>query len=235
MCFNTDYSRIIVKQEYSTNFDTIPKIIHMTYHNKSKIPQKVYDNLKKYASDYTIYIYDDNDVINFLNTYFTSDVVNKFNSLKGAHKADLFRYCVIYQIGGIYMDIKTELIMPISDIFKENYVYTVLSNYSTNTIYQGIIASKPKNPFFLRLINYVIQTPTIFTRLYYMIFTVDFYREIQLQIKRKPKPGINNEFYLFEENCDKNSNDLDRYGLNCNIYDKGRRIIKVRFSDYPWK
>uniref|UniRef100_A0A6C0DZ43 Uncharacterized protein n=1 Tax=viral metagenome TaxID=1070528 RepID=A0A6C0DZ43_9ZZZZ len=30
---------------------TIPKIIFQTYHDKSKIPQKVYDNIKKYAPD----------------------------------------------------------------------------------------------------------------------------------------------------------------------------------------
>ena len=43
--------------------------------------------------------------------------------------------------------------------------------------------------------------------------------------------------YLFQEiSLDKKecNNLLDRRGRCCMIYDKGRKIIKTRYEDYPW-
>ena len=37
--------------------------------------------------------------------YLISSVKETFRKLKGAHKADLFRYCYLYKFGGIYLDI----------------------------------------------------------------------------------------------------------------------------------
>ena len=63
-----------------------------------------------------------------------------------------FRYCYLYKFGGVYLDIKTELIMNIDDIFYKNNIelYTVM-NKTNKSIYQGIIASKPNNPLFRKL------------------------------------------------------------------------------------
>ena len=115
--------------DYNKNYQAcIPKkyIKHIMI---KKIPQKVYDNIKKYAPEYSHIIYDDIDCINYLHKYYGKEFVNLFNSFeKGAHKADLFRYCVLYNEGGIYLDIKTELIQPIKDIFNEkDTFYSVLS------------------------------------------------------------------------------------------------------------
>tara|TARA_R110001599_G_scaffold64923_2_gene182875 strand:- start:866 stop:1015 length:150 start_codon:yes stop_codon:yes gene_type:complete len=42
----------------------------MCYNDKSKIPQKVYDNANKYAPDYELQIYDDNDTEPIIKTRF---------------------------------------------------------------------------------------------------------------------------------------------------------------------
>ena len=55
------------------------------------------------------------------------------------------------------MDIKTELIKPISEIFTdENNLYTVLSIQS-GSIYNGIIATGPGRSIFLDLINFMSE------------------------------------------------------------------------------
>ena len=80
----------------------IPKIIHCTHYNKSIIPIKVWYNLYKYANDYKVNYYSDKDCINFLKEYFPPEIHKIFIRLKtGAHKADLFRYCVLYIKGGV--------------------------------------------------------------------------------------------------------------------------------------
>ena len=236
-------------KEDSTCIDRcIPKIIHQTYYDKTKIPQKVYYNIDLYASDYTHRIYDDKEGIEFLQTYFTDRVVDKFNSLKnGAHKADLLRYCLLYIYGGVYLDIKTELIKPLSLIIENKYnnedidIYSVLSIIK-NTVYQGIIAAPPRKNFFILLINYILLTPPEVTLMDYLVFTRDFYNNIKRDLEKKNvKPGLNkgknDNFYLFTENCSEKNycyDGKDRYGLCCYVYDGDEKVFKTRYSDFPW-
>ena len=63
----------------------------------------------------------------------------------------IHNFCV-NELGGIYLDIKTELIKPLNEIFNKNYTYSVLS-IVRDTIYQGVIATPPGNPIFLKLIK----------------------------------------------------------------------------------
>ena len=232
----------ILKKEIINNNYNIPKLIIQTYYNKDKIPKKVYNNIKEFANNYNHIIYDDNDCIHFLEEYYINIVVNKFKTLpKGAFKADLFRYCYLYINGGIYLDIKTELIKPLDSIFNNNYIYTVIAKNNT-TIYQGVIATPPKKNIFLNLINNIINTPNLICLKNYLIFTKQFYNEIK-KGKNIPKEGLNlcNNYniYLFKEKCTNNPCDcydkLDRYNLCCYIYDKfNNKIIKSRYYDFPF-
>jgi len=238
--YNDEFDDFDIIQESDK---TIPKIIFQTYHNKSKIPQKVYDNIKKYAPDYTHIIYDDQEIIQFLSANFHNDVVKKFESLDGAHKADLFRYCVLYIHGGVYLDIKTELIKPLNLIFNKKDVdlYTVIS-IVPKTIYQGIIATHPKNSIFIKLIQFMLDTPYILSKNYYHIFVADFYRYISNDTQQSLVSGYNkgkkHKYYLMTEKCSENKGDcydgLDRYGRCCFISDNNENVIKTRYADYPW-
>ena len=160
---------------------TIPKKIYQTYKSKSSVPQKVFENIKKYATEYDYEFFSDEDCIAFIEKYFPANVLTAYNKLENrAHKADLFRYCILYINGGIYLDIKTVLLKPLKDIFKENYVYSSISSIK-DSIYQGVLASPPKNKFFLELIDYIVVTRVIS---YYLIFTRDFYTQILKNIIR---------------------------------------------------
>ena len=224
---------------YKHNY--IPKIIVSTYYDKTKIPEKIYKNIRKYSPNYKYIIFDDNDILKFLKKYYNNDVLNTFYNLKGAHKADLFRYCYLYKFGGIYLDIKTELIRDIDSIFNKRNVdfYTVISGgLYPNTIYQGIIATIPNNPFFKNLIQYMINIKKPVR--YYQIFTKDFYRNLEKEYN-KIKPGFlygKYNLYLFNEKCSYNAKDcydgLDRYNKCCYVYDNNIKIIKVRYADFPW-
>ena len=57
-------------------------MIYQTYKNKDLIPQKVYDNIKKYAPEYKHIIYDDNECINFIKENFGDELVDLFNNLQ---------------------------------------------------------------------------------------------------------------------------------------------------------
>jgi len=233
----------------SSNFNTtvIPKKVMQTYFDISKIPQKVYDNIAMYANGFEHIIYDDNAAVSFLNEFYSKDVVNAFNKLKnGAHKADLLRYCLLYTYGGIYLDIKTELITPLTDIFYSNSdidIYVVLM-HAKDGIYNGVIATKPRNKIFLELINHILHITSTVSDMPYATFIKHFLNVLSSNIKTPItlSKTLNSAFgkvYFFNETCTGNESDcpdgLDRYRNCCYIYDNDKKIIKVRYSDYPWK
>ena len=232
----------LLQQENLEELDTtyIPLILWQTYVDKTKIPQKVLDSIKKCAPEYEHHILDDAESEVFIKKYFKPYVLETFHILKGAHKADLIRYCLLYVYGGLYMDIKTELIKPLREIFtrNKNIMYTVID--LDVSIYQGIICSPPRNPFFLSLIRFMIshKKPP-----FYHIFCKDFRNTMVLDlIDKKFHPGLNRgysmDYFLFKEKLvdPKECHDgTDRYGFCSFIHDEnGRKIFKTRTSDYPW-
>ena len=231
---------LFIKKFVIENYNNIPKTIIQTYIKKDRVPKKVFDNIKQFAPDYQYTFFDDDECLNFIINNYDKSVVDCYNNLSNkAHKSDLFRYCYLYKHGGIYLDIKIELIKPIKDIFIDNKcLYTVLSIVN-NTLFQGLIATPPKNKIFLDLINFIKTKKEPFE---YHTFTKDFYNKIYNDTKKPLKEelniGKNMNYYLFKEKCTSNKEDcydgLDNKGLCCFLYDKNQPIIKVRYADYPW-
>ena len=224
--------------------NTYPNIIWQTYHTKSKIPNEIFTNIQMYAPGYKHFIMDDQDAISFLETYFTKKVKDTFIRLKlGAHKADLLRYALLYIYGGIYLDIKTELIEPISKSFpNKDQMYVFLNSEHVGWIYQGIIVSPKGNPFFLSTIEFMTRNLNPY---YYHLYCLDFWHTLRLDIGRIPTYGYNvgkiNKYYICREHSTSNSEEcydgLDRYGLcgwGVDVRQKWRKFIKIRRSNYPF-
>lgn len=247
--FYDDYYKQFTKQKVfcQKKSSYIPKIIHLTHYDKASVPQKVWDNINKYASDYSIKYNSDEDCIKFLENHYNNEIVSIFKNLStGAHKADLFRYCVLYKTGGIYIDIKTVPLQNFNNMFdhiKSNTLYTVLSD---THIYQGIIASYPGNEIFSHLINdfYYLDKDFFCQKMdvsynKYHIFTLRFYMHLQHRVQSKLSGGhqsySDQHIYLFEEkNGQVNNEEKDRYGY-WNVFDhKNKRVFKSRYNDYPW-
>jgi len=239
----SDTSRTIklLKENVYIEYKEAPQLFQ-TYNEKRKIPKEVIDNIQEYAPEYQHNILDDNDCIHFLQKYFNNKVLNTFNELKmGAHKADLIRYCLLYIYGGVYIDIKTELVKPLNTLFKDpNTLYSVIA-HTDDHIYQGIISTPPQNPLFLSLIQYIVDTKN---PLAYHFFCTDFFYQISKDIGNYPVKGLNNgkyqNYYLFSEKCSRTDSSMcydgfDRYGFCCFIWDKDEPVIKSRRSSYPWK
>lgn len=203
-----------------------PMIIYQTIKDKKTVPPKVYEKIWKYAPEYKHVIFDDDECIQFIKKYYSQKHVDRFHNLQsGPHKADLFRYCILYKKGGIYLDIKTELIQPLHTIFTDRTKLYSVIQFDRIGIYQGVLASPPGHPIFLELIDYILTTDPS----HYLEYTQDFYKRIH----KYPQEDM----VLFNEECnldEKFCNGLDRYGLCCNVFHHGKRIIKTRYNDYPW-
>ena len=97
--------------------NVIPRVIYQAYHSIDIIPAKIAGNFRQYAGNYTRYLFDDAQCLAFLRQHFNEAVVRTYNDLEGPHRADLFRYAILYVHGGIYVDIKTELWAPLETVF----------------------------------------------------------------------------------------------------------------------
>ncbi len=103
----------------------IPRYIHQTYHRK-ELPQELSDNIHRIRianPEYEYQLWDDEDITSFIETYYGATVLGIYKKIEpqyGAARADLFRYLLIYYLGGIYIDIKSSFAKPLSEIIRND-------------------------------------------------------------------------------------------------------------------
>jgi len=255
------FREVTLKENFKITLNKkIPKVIHCTYYNKHEIPDKIWNNLKLYAPDYKIIFYNDDACYNFIEKNFNQQYAEKFKHLElGCHKADFFRYCVMYCEGGIYLDIKIEPKIHFKNIFDhetENIFYTCLGQQgreespitkyirrfrgeNNGHIFQALLATYPGNIFFKKLIKdfFIVDNP----QNNYHIFTYRFYDHLYDLLgyhlyAGKHKYG-DQELILFKEINQKMSEEdlLDRHGGYYYISDEYNNILfRSRYTDFPW-
>ena len=125
-CFNK-----ISNFETKTNNDSqnIPKIIYQTWFTKT-IPDNILYFRKKILNlnpDYKYYLYDDNDMENFVKNNYDQLTYNNFKKLKvPTAKADFWRYLILYKNGGIYLDMDSTIDINLNDLIN-NYDDAIIS------------------------------------------------------------------------------------------------------------
>ena len=103
---NLGWTHAEVNKEIPRN--TIPRIIHQKYYTK-ELPDKIKvtrDDLMRKNRGFHYQLYDNDDCREFIRKHFDKHVLWAFDVLKSyINKIDLFRYCVLYIEGGIFVDI----------------------------------------------------------------------------------------------------------------------------------
>ena len=231
----------------------IPRLIFQTWKSRSSIPITVDYNFAKYARYYERRIYTDSEVEDFFQKYFSAAVIEAKSKLKrSSHVADLFRYAILFLYGGVYFDIKSELTVPIDSMIKvNNTLFAALSYSRSQGIYQGFIASPPRNPIFLELIHHIVTIPKPIPDPIYH-FSCNKFAELVNKVSgnvgklltsgkyttiNKNETGLP-DIYLFEER----SHDTidcwdgpDRYNGCYMLHNEiGEIVLKVRYADFPY-
>lgn len=151
------------KKEGFNDNQIIPKKIFQTWHTKDLLP-KMRENVeynKKIHSDFEYFFFDDEDCRIFIKHYFGHSVLAAFdNFIPGAYRADLWRYCVLYIHGGIYMDIKFRPVngFTLHSLLYNEYFVRDLPNSGLNGVYNGVMVCKPKNPILLKCIDQIVES-----------------------------------------------------------------------------
>jgi len=232
-----------IKDPYKRN-EYIPKRVFMTYRDIDSIPAYVRENINTYCKGYNVQLYDDNRCIAFLKEHYGDKVVDVFNNMRiGAYKSDLWRYCILYKLGGYYFDIKTDFQTHIDNIFNvttPNKWYTCIAN-NKDALYQGVIATPANNPILLNAIKYICDNPK---PKIYDLYLKNLYALVKKECNMDPMCGLNIQengwvCELFQEACtscaSRNTVGCDRYNLNCNIVNSsGTKLFNTRYTDFPW-
>jgi len=137
----------------------IPTNIFQTWQSKNLPPlmRKSVENIIKLNPEFKYFLFDDIDCRNFIKKYFTPDVLYSYDKLiPGAYKADLWRYCVLFIHGGIYLDIKYN---PLNGFKFINLIESehLVADINNVYIYNALMVCKPKNSLLYNAIRKIVD------------------------------------------------------------------------------
>ncbi len=133
----------------------IPLKLFQCWHSLDLPPnmKETVELLKRQNPEFEHFLYDDAMCGSFIQHHFDEEVFYTFQKLKpGAYKSDLWRYCILYIHGGVYLDIKYSCVnkfklIELTD--KEYYVKDRLFQFANEPkkigIYQALLCSLPNN------------------------------------------------------------------------------------------
>ena len=111
------------------------------------------NKVKSVYNDYNYTLYNNSMLLDFLSR-FDNETLNSYNTIKPyAFKADLARYCLLYEYGGWYFDIS---LAPEYKLEFDNLVDALLiKNHRINNIENCVMYFKPKSQFLLDAIKQI--------------------------------------------------------------------------------
>jgi len=139
----------------------IPLDIYQTWHTKD-LPPKMHEcveTLKRQNPEFQHHLYDDADCYEFIKDHFDPEVAEAYDALiPKAYKADLWRYCVLYKRGGIYLDIKFQNVgdFKLIDLTDREYFVRDLPE-SGRGIINGLIVALPGNHSLKKCIDRIVE------------------------------------------------------------------------------
>ena len=193
----------------------IPMVVHKIFLNetKDKIPEEIYNKAinswKCIYPELEIKIYDNNDALNYILSNFGIEFVEVYNLLKPyAFKADFFRLCILYNEGGIYSDLKQQVVKRIDIDYnynnfiycEETYVSWIDAELDFIPIQNCFIGCCKKHPYIKSYLDVMIQN--ILKRNYGIACTditgpITFGRVLNLVKKKWNFVNLNKEIKLY--------------------------------------
>ena len=138
----------------------VPLVIYQSW-KSHEVPKGMRDNILRLLEtnpEFDYYLYSDEECAAFIADNYDQDVLTAFHTLKpGAYKSDLWRYCILYKLGGVYLDIKYYSTVPLIRIIDENPTVFV-KDLGKHCIYNAFLVSPPKNEIFRLCINNIVES-----------------------------------------------------------------------------
>lgn len=129
----------------------------------SYIHQGAYEDWFKFDNNIEMIWYNDEDCEKFMSSQ-SKEIYDVYNTLKPkAFKCDLFRLCLLYERGGMYIDDQAQPFVSIEEMFRDTNNASFISirdhRLSQYGIHNGLIYVNRKNhPFLKAAIDRIVKT-----------------------------------------------------------------------------
>jgi mannosyltransferase OCH1-like enzyme len=154
----------------------IPKVIYQTFEGYD-LPKGMFDAVNSWINtnpDYEHYFFDEKKRRDFIETHFDKSVLDSYlRLLPGAFRADLWRCCVLYIKGGVYVDADMICLKRLNDIIDIDDSFLIARDdpMSTRFLANGFIASTPNHPFLKKQIDNIVDNVQNLRERYYLDVT----------------------------------------------------------------
>lgn len=155
--FYTPRTITLEKKKYD-----VPFIVHEYWHSR-RIPKLMSNVIKRLIErnpEFDVYIYSEKEAVAFLQKHFDNDILEAYHGFKpSAFRSDLFRYCVLYIYGGIYIDTKIDFTVPLKELIVDSkLVFPKTKDKWCNGkgVTNGFIIAPPKNDILLQIIKEIV-------------------------------------------------------------------------------
>lgn len=166
--YTTTYNvpHFIPKQDTSgpSIINGVPLVLYQSWGTHT-LPRGMVNNLHTVLDSnpqFDYYLFSDEECRMYIKDNFPTEVVEAFDSLRpGAYKSDLWRYCILYKKGGVYMDIKCKPLIPVTQLIEIQPIVLVKDHINqerlTECVWNGFMIAPPGFPVFLECINDIVK------------------------------------------------------------------------------
>lgn len=165
----------------------IPKIIHQIWIG-GKVPEKfkpLMQTWKDKHPDWEYKLWTDDEVAQF-----TFENPKAFQTAKNmGSKADILRYEILYQYGGVYIDCDFECIKPLDPLVYAHEFFAGIAGF--DYLGNAVIGAKPQLPLFKKLSSIMNSwTPDQLEQPWLNTGPLVFTRQVWAYLKQNPEKGI---------------------------------------------
>jgi len=146
--------------QFKSSYNSIvPLTIYQTWHTKTlpNLMARSVARLRASNPRFNYQLFDDNDCREFIKYNFEEDVLNAYDSLiPGAYQADIWRLCILYKMGGFYLDIKYSCCnnFRLINLTESEHFCADIGNVG---IYNAILVCKAGNDNLYRAIRQIVE------------------------------------------------------------------------------
>lgn len=163
---------------------SIPRIVHQVYFTSppGAPPPEIRSSIQRICElnpEWSHHLYDQTDMEQFIERHYGQRMLQLFariEPLYGAARADLFRYLLLYKLGGVYLDVKSSMTRPLREVIRpdDRYLlsywrnapgepfeawglYPELAASARGEFQQWFIVSSAGHPFLRAVIHRVLE------------------------------------------------------------------------------
>lgn len=173
-----------VLEAYYPPVQRIPRHILQTHY--VELDNVTVAQIKSLSVGYTYSFFVDADIEQYMLSHPIAEfpnMISKFRQLRGAHKADLFRYLWLYQNGGVFIDSDLMIYRPMDEILQDYEFVTAIDKHKKGA-FTGILACAPRHPYMYLALRDAYETP------------IAHLKDVTPWFNDSPLQGINHYNYL---------------------------------------